>query len=153
MVTSALKQFPRLFDKFKLPKPKEILDYHRCINQRDDIDKLKAYITDDILYNQQQADEYLENWTPFKSLWELDKDVFMGKFETIKIAAKSFEKNFSRYADIENQVMLQEGSWAVHFIEIDANQLKNSLFTHIDDWRERHKETLKKSGYGLILGL
>lgn len=69
----------------------------------------------------------------------------MRKFSEMQIAAKSFEKNFTRYAEIENQVLLQESIGIIQFVEINANQLKNSIFAHIDDWRERHKATLRKS--------
>lgn len=152
LVTSSLKQFPRLFDKFKIPKKNTILDYYRCINLRDDIEKLKTFITNEVVFNQQQVDEYLDQWKPFKSLWEMDKDLFMRKFSEMRIAAKSFEKNFTRYAEIENQVLLQEGIGIIQFVEINANQLKNSIFAHIDDWRERHKATLRESGYNQITG-
>lgn len=152
LVTSSLKQFPRLFDKFKLPKQKAILDYYRCINLRGEIEQLKTFITNEVVFNQQQVDEYLEQWKPFKTLWEMDKDLFMGKFNEMRIAAKSFEKNFRRYAEIENQVLLQDGMGVIQFVEINANQLKNSIFAHIDDWRERHKVTLRKSAYDQISG-
>lgn len=153
LVTSSLKQFPRLFDKFKIPKKNTILNFYRSINLRDDIEQLKTFITNEVVFNQQQVDEYLEQWKPFKALWEMDKDLFMKKFNEMRIAAKSFEKNFTRYAEIENQVLLQESMGIIQFVEINANQLKNSIFTHIDDWRERHKATLRKSGYSQITGL
>lgn len=152
LVTSSLKQFPRLFDKFKLPKQKTILDYYRCINLRGDIENLKTFITNEVVFNQQQVDEYLDQWKPFKTLWEMDKDLFMEQFNEMRIAAKSFEKNFRRYAEIENQVLLQDGMGVIQFVEINANQLKNSIFAHIDDWRERHKTTLRKSAYDQISG-
>lgn len=152
LVTSALKQFPRLFDKFKIPKKNTILDYYLAINLRGDIEQLKTFITNEVVFNQQQVDEYLDQWKPFKSLWEMDKDLFMQNFNEMRIAAKSFEKNFIRYVEIENQVLLQEGTGIIQFVEINANQLKNSIFTHIDDWRERHKVTLRNSGCGQISG-
>lgn len=152
LVTSSLRQFPRLFDKFKLPKRNTILDYHRSINLRGDIEQLKTFITNEVVFNQQQMDEYLEQWKPFKALWEMDKDLFMRKFNEMRIEAKSFEKNFTRYAEIENQVLLQEGMGVIQFVEINANQLKNSIFGHIDDWKERHRMTLRKSGYSQITG-
>lgn len=152
LITSSLKQFPRLFDKFKLPKETPILEYYRSINLRSQIENLKTFITNEVVFNQQQIDEYLEQWKPFKSLWEMDKDLFMEKFNGTRIAAKSFEKNFTRYAEIENQVLLQDGMGVVQFVEINANQLKNSIFAHIDDWRKRHQATLRNSGYGLING-
>lgn len=129
-----------------------MLEYFLCINLRDDIEKLKTFITNEVVFNQQQVDEYLDQWKPFKSLWEMDKDVFMQQFNELRIAAKSFEKNFMRYAEIENQVLLQEGVAVVQFIEINANQLKTSIFGHIDDWRDRHRDTLRRSGYKLITG-
>ncbi|XP_037045747.1 dynein heavy chain 2, axonemal [Bradysia coprophila] len=150
LITSSLKQFPRLFDKFKLPKKTPILEYYRAINLRSPIEHLKTFITNEVVFNQQQVDEYLEQWKPFKSLWEMDKDLFMGKFNETRIAAKSFEKNFTRYAEIENQVLLQDGTGIVQFVEINANQLRNSIFAHIDDWRQRHQATLRDSGYNLI---
>lgn len=128
------------------------MDYHRSINMNGEIEKLKTFITNEVVFNQQQVDEYLDQWKPFKSLWEMDKDLFMKKFNEIQIAAKSYEKNFTRYAEIENQVLLQESMVVIQFVEINANQLKNSIFAHIDDWRERHKVTLRKSGYHQISG-
>ncbi len=152
LVTSSLKQFPRLFDKFKIPKLTPVLEYYLCVNLRGEIEKLKTFITNEVVFNQQQVDEYLDQWKPFRSLWEMDKDSFMKKFDEMRIAAKSFEKNFTRYAEIENQVLLQEGIGVIQFVEINANQLRNSIFAHIDDWRERHKKTLRNSGYREISG-
>lgn len=145
---SALQQFPRLFEKFRLPTSDDLLQYAEVIEEDDEFQKVKHMCWEEIEYNKQQVDEYIDMWTPFRTLWELDKMTFMQSLSNL--TASDFDKNILNYAETANRVQLQESTTSVYFVEVNAIKLKATILLHIDEWKECYKNLLKKNAYEKI---
>lgn len=151
MIISSLKHFPRLFEKFHLPISPDQLGYAQVIEEDEEFQRLKQTISDEIDYNQQQINDYVGVWSPFKSLWELDKETFIKNLGVMK--ASDFDVNISIYSETANRVQLQESLTSVYFIVVKATQLKASILVHIEAWKDCYKDLLKKNAYENIQNL
>lgn len=150
LLINSLRHFPRLFEKFNLPQNDDMPQFHWVIERDVEFDKLKHMIYDEIIHNQQQIKAYVNVWAPFQSIWELDKDAFIEKFDKDKAPASVFDINITVYTETANQVVLQETVTTVYFINVNSVNLKNSILAHIESWNERHKQLLKTHAYEKI---
>lgn len=145
-----MKLFPRLCDKFQIELDDEQTPYYKIIEEDEDCKILQKRITDEIQHNSELLNNYTEIWLPFKSQWEVDKNIFMRKYEAMDIDSATFDANIGRFSEVANQVSMQETITTVYFLIVYANNLKNSILSHIDDWQKRHTELLRKKSYEKI---
>lgn len=145
LILTSLKRFPRLFARFHLPTSPDLRPYDEVIENDDEFDHLKHMILDEIIYNQQQITEYVEVWAPFRAIWETDKVEFSERF--VSTTASTFDMNITIYTETANQVQLQESITSVYFLDVSAYKLKNSILLHIEEWKDRYKDLLKKTAF------
>lgn len=86
--------------------------------------------------------DYMKNWEPFRDLWEIDKDLFMKKYEMENPSAANFDANIGRYTEVANNVHIQETVVDVHFIQINFGDLKKSIIEHCIEWQLKLCELL-----------
>lgn len=86
--------------------------------------------------------EYMQTWEPFRDLWEIDKDLFMKKYEAENPTAAQFDANIGRYTEIANNVQIQEAVTVVHFIRINCVALKKAIIEHCIEWQLKLCELL-----------
>lgn len=147
-VIDSITRFPRLFEKFKLPKPDGMTSFAQVISIDEDFDRLQHNILEELNHNQMQLMEYLDTWTPFKQIWEVDKTLF---FKTLDPrTANEFDKDITLYGETANQVQMQETTVPVYFTEVHSFKLKTSILSHIDKWIEGYIELLKARAYARI---
>lgn len=141
-IINSLKLFPRLLEIFKLTT-ESVSGYHKVIENEEDFGLQVHTIAEEVNHFRQQTSEYIEIWSPFRNIWELDKDVFMAKLREEETSASTFDIKILKYNEIANQVDMQNTIATVYFVQINSSNLKNSLNAHIVDWQNRHKELLK----------
>lgn len=88
--------------------------------------------------------EYMKTWEPFRDLWEIDKNLFMIKYEGENPTAAEFDANIGRYTEVANNVQIQEGVTVVHFIRINCGDLKKAIIEHCVEWQTKLCELLYK---------
>lgn len=148
MIIDSLKRFPRLFDKFKLPKPEGMTSFANVIVQDEEFDRMQHMLLEELSYNQMLLMEYVDTWTPFKSIWDVDKNLF---FQTLEPrSANDFDVDITLYGETANQVLMQETTIPVYFMEVHSYKLKTSIMNHIDEWRDGFIELLKSNAYAKI---
>lgn len=154
ILINSVKLIPKLCDKFQLPKSSiKSIEYYEIIENDDECQQLRKQIIDEIEYNQLQINDYLNIWSPFKTIWELDKNIFMEKMNETLNNAVGFNINIGRYKDIINQISMQEIFTNIHFVMIKSNNLKMSLYVNIEDWQMRFMELLKEKSINKITEL
>lgn len=79
----------------------------------------------------------MNNWEPFRDLWEVDKDKFIARYEREAPSASLFDSNISRYTEIANNVQILETVTAVHFTQINCAELKQSVVNHCVEWQQK----------------
>jgi dynein heavy chain len=103
----------------------------------------RSYFSE-VSINVKMIQEYMTTWEPFRDLWEIDKDLFMSKYETENPSASQFDANIGRYTEVANNVQIQEGVTVVHFIRINCAELKRAIIEHCLEWQVKLCELLYK---------
>lgn len=128
------------------------LTYHKVIEKDEDFVLHVHNVVEEVNHFRQQTYEYIEMWSPFRNIWELNKDEFMAKLREDETSASTFDIKILKYNEIANQVDMQSTIATVYFVQINSSNLKNSINAHIVDWQNRHKELLKINAYDKING-
>lgn len=76
-------------------------------------------------------------WEPFRDLWEVDKDKFIIRYERENPSASLFDSNIARYTEMANNVQIQDSVTAVHFMQINCSDLKQSVINHCIEWQQK----------------
>lgn len=98
----------------------------------------------EVSHNVKLIQEYMTTWEPFRDLWEIDKDLFMDKYEGEYPTADQFDANIGRYTEVANNVQIQEGVTVVHFIRINCSELKRAIIEHCVQWQMKLCQLLYK---------
>lgn len=76
-------------------------------------------------------------WEPFRDMWEVDKDLFIERYERENPTVEVFDANIGRYTEVANNVQIQETVIAVHFLVINSVDLKAEIVSHCIEWQRR----------------
>ncbi|RZC39323.1 DHC N1 domain containing protein, partial [Asbolus verrucosus] len=140
-MVDALTTLPRLNDKFHVAET-NFTPYHGIIEQDAECQKFQKMLNEEVNYNVKMIQEYMQTWEPFRDLWEIDKDLFMHKYEAENPSAAEFDANIGRYTEVANNVQIQEGVTVVHFIRINCADLKKAIIEHCVQWQLKLCELL-----------
>lgn len=87
--------------------------------------------------NVAQIQQYMTIWEPFKEMWEVDKDMFIERYEAQRPNAAQFDSDIGRYTEVANNVQMQETISAVHFILVNSSDLKKAITDHCLEWQRK----------------
>lgn len=111
----------------------------------DGFQQIQSNILDGLAKNQRKMSTYIDHWTPFASIWQFDRTVFMQLFGGgDDTAAVHFAKNINQFTDIANQISIRETALAVNFMSVNAFQLRKHILNEINEWQLKYLELLKK---------
>lgn len=96
------------------------------------------------MFNISLLQQYLKIWDPFRDMWEVNKELFIQRYELLNPTVISFEADISRYSEVANNVQMQEAVAYIHFIQINSGPLKIEIVHHCTIWQEKLFELLKK---------
>lgn len=103
-IIKSISIFPRLSDKFELPYSPEIKKFYEVINEDKECQKYLLRINDVIEENLEKTSDYIYTWYHFRSIWDIDIDRFMEKYQEKGLELKEFESSMMKYYDVANQV-------------------------------------------------
>ncbi|XP_055836500.1 dynein axonemal heavy chain 2 isoform X2 [Episyrphus balteatus] len=150
-ITNVLKDFPRLWQKFKLSTYSRTFD--DIVRNNSDCIALEKNIMHEVEYNISELNAFLVNWTKFQPIWEMQELTFLKNWEEREQTAEAFDESLSNYTSFANEVSIQETISTVHFITINSSKLKNSILDFIDCWQDFNVKLLKKKAYARIKGI
>ncbi|KAF7401616.1 hypothetical protein HZH68_007436 [Vespula germanica] len=84
-----------------------------------------------------QIQIYLKTWEPFKDVWEVNKDIFIQRYEKLKPTVTSFDSDINNYANIAFTVELQDTVMNVYFLEINCDSLKSVIIQECLLWQHK----------------
>lgn len=86
-------------------------------------------------------------------MWEIDKELFIQRYESLNPSVISFDGDISRYSEVANNVQMQEAVAYIHFVQINSGPLKIAIVQHCSIWQDKLFELLKKLADKNIRGL
>lgn len=91
----------------------------------------------EVTVNVQLIQQYMKVWEPFRDMWEVDKDLFIERYELENPTVAVFDANIGRYTEVANNVQIIEAVTAVHFMVINSGELKVEIINHCIEWQRR----------------
>ncbi|KAL6262835.1 hypothetical protein P5V15_005625, partial [Pogonomyrmex californicus] len=136
ILSEPLKDISRLVTKFKMLSEKDFF-FYKLYNQDKELIELQQKLNNEVNYCFVHVQNYLKTWEFFKEVWEVNKDLYIQRFEKLKPTAASFDMDISKYFDMMNNVQLQETMTTVHFLDINFDGLKATIIEHCSIWQQK----------------
>lgn len=134
--------FPRLSDKFELPAAPGIKKFSEIINKDEECQIYLLQINQVIEENFEKTSDYISSWYHFRSIWDIDIDRFMAKFQEKGLDLKEFESSMMKYYDVAGQVLMQDNSVTISYVTYNCSKLKECVLDYIAGWKKSYKQTL-----------
>ncbi|XP_018342049.1 PREDICTED: dynein heavy chain 2, axonemal [Trachymyrmex septentrionalis] len=131
-----LKDVSRLVKKFKM-LPDKNLPFSKLYKVDQELIELQQRLNDEVSHCFVQVQNYIKIWESFKDVWEVNKDLYIQRYEKLKPTAASFDADISKYLDVMNNVQLQETMATVHFLDINFDGLKATIIEHCSIWQQK----------------
>lgn len=133
---NSVSHIPRLSDKIGVKRPIDHQEFVQLIKSDPECNRLQQLIVDDLKCNQEQVNIFMRQWVPFADIWELDKEIFLTKYNEMNIKCPPNEllSSFERYLDIINRIFFREITSSVQFLLIDCTEFKKGLYEEIQKW-------------------
>ncbi|KAL6445588.1 hypothetical protein ACFW04_000847 [Cataglyphis niger] len=131
-----LKDVSRLVKKFKMLQD-ESFPFPKLYKKDKELIELQEKLNNEVGYCFAQVQNYLKIWEPYKDIWEVNKDLYIQRYENLKPTAASFDADISKYIDVINSVQVQETMMTVHFLDINSDGLKATITEHCSIWQQK----------------
>lgn len=141
-IIKSIAILPRLNNKFELPPTPDIRKFSEVIADDTECQTFLIRINEVIEENLEKTSDYIYSWYHFRSIWDIDIDRFMRKFQDKGLELREFESSMMKYFDVANQVMMQDTSVTITFITYNCSKLKEHVLEYIAGWKKSYKQTL-----------
>ncbi|CRK93545.1 CLUMA_CG007078, isoform A [Clunio marinus] len=141
-IIKSIKIFPRLSETFKLPFSSEIRKFHEVIEQDSECQTYLVNIRNVIEENLEKTSDYLYAWYHFRTIWDIDVEQFMTKYQEKGIDLKEFEASMLKYFDVANQVIMQDMTVTITYLTFNCSKLKDHVLDYVTEWKKGYKNTL-----------
>ncbi|XP_012280984.2 dynein heavy chain 2, axonemal [Orussus abietinus] len=131
-----LKRIPRVMQKFRL-EDSESKSFSQVYVEDEEFKRLQQMLNNEVGYCHAQVQNYLKTWEPFRDMWEINKDIYIQRYEKLKPTVASFDADIGRYADTANNVQMQETVSTVYFLDINSDKLKTAIIEQCVEWQKR----------------
>ncbi|XP_033219684.1 dynein heavy chain 2, axonemal [Belonocnema kinseyi] len=138
----SLKSFPRLLQKF-LKQP-HVKPFWEMYAHDSEINRLQQACNNEVAFCFSQIQDYLKTWEPFRDLWEVNKDMFIERYEKLDPSVASFDSDISRYTEMSNNVLYQDTVVTVRFLDINSEKLKTAVIDQCFIWQQKFTNLLLK---------
>uniref|UniRef100_T1INB1 Dynein axonemal heavy chain 2 n=1 Tax=Strigamia maritima TaxID=126957 RepID=T1INB1_STRMM len=87
---------------------------------------------------------YLHTWEPYKDIWEVDKNKFIQRYQTMQPTVATFDADIARYTEVANNVQTQDSIVNLQFCVLDCLPLKIAILEHCSEWQNKFTSLLKE---------
>ncbi|XP_068978772.1 dynein axonemal heavy chain 2 [Bombus flavifrons] len=143
-----LKRITRLIDKFKFDF--QIPPFWKIYEKDPELLDLQQKLNDEVNACFVQMQNYMKNWEPFHEIWEINRDMYLQRYEKLKPTAETFDSDISRYTIIANNVQMQETVMTVHFLDVNADRLKGAIIEECSIWQQKLIELLLRQTQNMV---
>ncbi|XP_063042411.1 dynein axonemal heavy chain 2 [Engraulis encrasicolus] len=138
---STLSVFQRLPDLLTR-KRSQRKPVHTIIEQDEEVCKIQASIAAGMTANASHLQAYLKTWDKHREIWEINKDLFIRRYQRLNPPVSSFDADIARYTEVANNVQKEETVLSVQFVLLDCAPLKFSLVQHCNEWQGKFTQLL-----------
>ncbi|KAG7190743.1 hypothetical protein KM043_006815 [Ampulex compressa] len=131
-----VKKLHRLVEMFKAYRH-EVTPFWKLYEKDEELIELQGKLNNEVSICFTQVQTYLKTWDAFKDVWEINKDLFIQRYEKLKPTAASFDSDIARYAEVANNVQIHETIVTVHFLDVNADRLKGTIIEECSTWQQR----------------
>ncbi|XP_056602033.1 dynein axonemal heavy chain 2 isoform X3 [Triplophysa dalaica] len=135
---SGFKRLPDLLTHQNLQKK----PMYKIIEQDEEICKIHAAITAGMVTNASHLQTYLKTWDKHREIWEIEKDIFIQRYQRLNPAVSSFDSDIARYTEVANNVQKEETVLSLQCVLLDCSPLKFSLLQHCNEWQSKFTHLL-----------
>ncbi|KAA0723088.1 Dynein heavy chain 2, axonemal [Triplophysa tibetana] len=135
---SGFKRLPDLLTHQNLQKK----PMYKIIEQDEEICKIHAAITAGMVTNVSHLQTYLKTWDKHREIWEIEKDIFIQRYQRLNPAVSSFDSDIARYTEVANNVQKEETVLSLQCVLLDCSPLKFSLLQHCNEWQSKFTQLL-----------
>ncbi|XP_078053365.1 dynein heavy chain 2, axonemal kl-2 [Augochlora pura] len=111
---------------------------------------LQQKLNDEVNYCFAQVQVYLKIWEPFQEVWEVNRHLYLQRYEKLKPSAESFDADITRYSLIANNVYMQDTVMTVHFLDVNSDSLKGAIIEECSIWQQMFIELLQKQTEDMV---
>ena len=79
---------------------------------------------------------YVNKWTKYKNLWEVDKQTSMRRFAKVDRSLAQYKTEVMKYRRLQIAIQAEPSSHIVRFAELDNSFLKNKLVEYALEWQK-----------------
>ncbi|XP_034934334.1 dynein heavy chain 2, axonemal [Chelonus insularis] len=130
------KSIRRLPEKFGLGSY-GVTSFWRTFKEDETFIELQKKLDEETSYCFNQVQIYFKTWELFNDIWNVDKDIFIKRYETLRPNAVSFDAEIKKYEEVANDVQNQESVMTVHFLDLNSDQLKTAIIEHCSQWQQK----------------
>ncbi|KAJ8310645.1 hypothetical protein KUTeg_012510 [Tegillarca granosa] len=138
--TSEIQRLPTLLTKRKSTK-EPICD---VIAKDEEIKKIQTVVNQGMQTNAQNLQNYLSTWDNYREIWEINKDMFIKRYQKLNPQVSSFDADIARYDEVANNVQTQETILNIQFVLLDCSPLKYSILSHCQEWQNKFTTLLSE---------
>ncbi|XP_022235820.1 dynein heavy chain 2, axonemal-like [Limulus polyphemus] len=135
-VLDSVKGLDRLIDAFT-EKPSQKESVYEVVGKDSDVIKLRNSIKHGLKENAEEMMQYLRSWDKFRHMWEIDKDLFIERYQQLKLSVTSFDSDIARYTEFSNNIQMEETVVPVKFVLLDNSPLKFAIQGHCVTWQQK----------------
>nr|XP_022345562.1 dynein heavy chain 2, axonemal-like isoform X2 [Crassostrea virginica] len=99
--------------------------------------KIQTVINQGMATNAQNLQNYLSTWDNYREIWEINKDMFIKRYQNLNPQVASFDADIARYDEVANNVQTQETILNIQFVLLDCSPLKYAILSHCTEWQNK----------------
>ncbi|KAK3095642.1 hypothetical protein FSP39_017066 [Pinctada imbricata] len=137
---SEINRLPVILAKKKSTKE----PIHEMISKDEETKKIQGVINQGMQTNAQNLQNYLSTWDNYREIWEINKDMFIKRYQNLNPQVASFDADIARYDEVANNVQTQETILNIQFVLLDCSPLKYAILSHCTEWQNKFTTLLSK---------
>ncbi|KZC12413.1 Dynein heavy chain 2, axonemal [Dufourea novaeangliae] len=137
-----LKKVHRMVSKFRFEHTNP--PFWSLYEKDTELLNLQQKLNDEVNFCFAQMQAYLKTWEPFQEVWEINRYLYLQRYEKLRPTAESYDADITRYNIVANNVHMQETVMTVHFLDVNSDRLKGAIIEECSIWQQKFLELLEK---------
>ncbi|XP_021360073.1 dynein heavy chain 2, axonemal-like isoform X4 [Mizuhopecten yessoensis] len=137
---SGIVRLPNILTKKRSTKD----PIHDVISRDEETKKIQTVINTGMQTNATNLQNYLSTWDNYREIWEINKDMFIKRYQKLNPQVSSFDADIARYDEVANNVQTQETILNIQFVLLDCSPLKYAILGHCQEWQNKFTSLLKE---------
>ncbi|XP_043277760.1 dynein axonemal heavy chain 2 [Venturia canescens] len=132
---------PRIVERFNVQN-EGVKSLWQTYAHDESFNQIQESLNNEAAYCFGMLQTYQKTWEPFRDMWEVNKDLFIQRYEKLKPTVVTFDADIARYAEVANNVQMQETITSIHFVEVNAERLKAAIVEQCALWQHKLTQLL-----------